>query len=67
MIKDIEDRKDNWAEKSLVMYVDVGAIEEFLLSVEGRKLRCPIRNRGRPQKERLRESEQAMRMMEWAK
>jgi hypothetical protein len=31
--------------------VTAGAIREFLARGEGRKLRCPIRNRGRPQKE----------------
>jgi len=43
-----------WFSNLAAATVTAGAIREFLARGEGRKLRCPIRNRGRPQKERIR-------------
>ncbi|XP_076390774.1 uncharacterized protein LOC143265035 isoform X2 [Megachile rotundata] len=62
-----ETGKKERRKKSLVIYVDVDAIEEFLLRDGGRKLRCPIRNRGKPQKERPRDSEETTRKKERVK
>lgn len=66
-IEDIFLRNHDRTKKGREKFSNVDAIEEFLQRDGGRKLRWPIRNRGKPQKERPRDSEETTRKKERVK